>query len=223
MKGVGKPTPFVFLGAGAVICMDVTGVILAGGKSRRMGEDKRFLMVGETTLLARTVSVMTKKFSEVLIVIAQDSAPLVVSGCTVHRDLIAERGSLGGLYTGLTQATNKRIFIVACDMPFLKPEMIQRFVDRDPAADIVMAQLPDGLQPLHALYSKRTLPILERMAVAHELKIKNIAREPSLRTTIVLPAEWSGEDPLSQSFQNVNTPADLEAARCVLRHRSLPQ
>ncbi|MCC6139173.1 MAG: molybdenum cofactor guanylyltransferase [Nitrospira sp.] len=203
--------------------MAVTGVILAGGKSRRMGEDKRFLVVGEATLLARTVSVMTGKFPEVLIVIAQDSEPLAVSGCTVHRDLISDCGSLGGLYTGLTKATNERIFIVACDMPFLQPEMIQRFVDRDPAADIVMAQLPDGLQPLHALYGKRALPILERMAVAHELKIKNIALEPSLRTTIVLPAEWSDEDPLAQSFQNVNTPADLEAARSALRHRSLIQ
>mgnify|MGYP003349625778 FL=1 len=112
--------------------MDVTGVILAGGKSRRMGEDKRFLLVGEATLLDRTVSVMSNLFPEVVIVIAQDSAPLTVAGCTVHRDLIADCGSLGGLYTGLEKAVNRRIFAVACDMPFLNPDMIQWFVDRDP-------------------------------------------------------------------------------------------
>jgi molybdopterin-guanine dinucleotide biosynthesis protein A len=198
--------------------MNVTGVILAGGKSRRMGEDKRFLMVGEATLLARTVSVMAKLFPEVLIIIAQDSSPLTVGGCTVHRDLIADCGSLGGLYTGLAQAANERVFAVACDMPFLNPDMIRWFVDRDPAADIVMARLPTGLQPLHALYGKRALPVLERMATSHELKIQQIASEPSLRTTFVSPAEWGARDPLSRSFQNVNTPADLEAARAALRH-----
>ena len=70
--------------------MHVTGVILAGGKSRRMGEDKRFLQVGEATLLDRTVSVMSRLFPEVLIIIAQDSAPLAVTGCIVYRDLVAD-------------------------------------------------------------------------------------------------------------------------------------
>ncbi|MEQ1793421.1 MAG: molybdenum cofactor guanylyltransferase [Nitrospira sp.] len=203
--------------------MDVTGVILAGGKSRRMGEDKRFLTVGESTLLSRTVSVMTGLFQEVLIIIAQDSPPLTVLECTVHRDMIADCGSLGGLYTGLAKAATDRIFVVACDMPFLNPEMIRWFVECDPAADIVMARLPSGLQPLHALYGKRTLPVLERMATSQKLKIQDIVSEPSLRTTFVLPAEWGERDTLAQSFQNVNTPADLEAARAALRHRSLPQ
>lgn len=203
--------------------MNVTGVILAGGKSRRMGEDKRFLQVGEATLLDRTVSVMAKLFPEVLIIIAQDSPLLTVAGCTVYRDLIADCGSLGGLYTGLAQATNERVFVVACDMPFLNPDMIQWFLVRDSSADIVMAQLPDGLQPLHAVYGKRAVPVFERMASSHELKIRNIASDPSLRVTVVSPAEWGERDPLARSFQNVNTPADLEAARAALRNQAQTQ
>ena len=199
--------------------MNVTGVILAGGKSRRMGEDKRFLQVGEATLLDRTVSVMSRLFPEVLIIIAQDSAPLAVTGCIVYRDLVADCGSLGGLYTGLAQATNDRIFVVACDMPFLNPEMIRWFVARDCSADVVMAHLPDGLQPLHAVYGKRAVPVFERMAASHELKIRNIASDPSLRVTVVSPSEWGDRDPLAQSFRNVNTPADLEAARAALRNQ----
>ena len=203
--------------------MNVTGVILAGGKSRRMGEDKRFLHVGEATLLDRTVSVMAMLFPEVLIVIAQDSPPLTVSGCTVYRDLIADRGSLGGLYTGLVQARNERIFVTACDMPFLNPDMIRWFVARDSSADIVMARLPDGLQPLHAVYGKRVVPVLERMALSHELKIRNVASDPSLRVIVVSPSEWGERDPHAQSFRNVNTPADLEAARAVLRKQAQTQ
>ncbi len=200
--------------------MNVTGVVLAGGKSRRMGEDKRFLHVGEATLLDRTVSVMAKLFPEVLIIIAQDSLPLTVSRCTVYRDLIANCGSLGGLYTGLARATNERIFVAACDMPFLNPDMIRWFVARDFSADIVMAQLPDGLQPLHAVYGKKAVPVLERMALSHELKIRDIASDPSLRVTVVSPSEWGERDPHAQSFRNVNTPADLEAARAALRNQA---
>lgn len=197
--------------------MNVTGIILAGGKSRRMGEDKRFLPVGEATLLERVVSVMIPLFPEVLIVIAQDSPALAVSGCTVHRDVVADCGSLGGLFTGLVKAANQRVFVAACDMPFLNPDMIRWFLEYDALADIVMAALPSGLQPLHALYGKQALPVFERMVAVRELKIQHIASEPSLRTTLVTPAHWGARDALAQSFQNVNTPADLDAARAALR------
>ena len=95
----------------------VTGVLLAGGKSRRMGEDKRYLVVGEQTLLERGLDLLRSIFQEVLVVIAQDSPPLDVDARVV-RDLVPDCGSLGGLYTGLTQATTLYIFVVACDMPF---------------------------------------------------------------------------------------------------------
>lgn len=193
--------------------LDATGVILAGGKSRRMGEDKRFLKIGEATLLNRAIHVMTHVFSEVLVVIAQDSPGLDVPGCQVHRDLIPDCGSLGGLYTGLMQASRSRMFVVACDMPFLNPDMIRWFLARDQEADIVMAQLETGLQPLHAVYRKRALPYLQHMVEERHLKIQSIAAEPSLRVTIVYPSEWKTMDPLSRSFQNVNSPAELQAAR----------
>ena len=193
--------------------IDVTGVILAGGKSRRMGEDKRFLTVGTATLLDRCRSAMMGVFQEVLIITAQDSPPLEGAGCCVHQDLIPDCGSLGGLYTGLKLATCGRVFVVACDMPFLNQEMIQFFVNRDSEADVVMGRLPSGLQPLHAVYGKRAFPCFERMASARHLKIQDIVSESSLKVTVVSPSEWAHIDPASQSFQNVNTPADLAAAR----------
>lgn len=202
---------------------EVTGVILAGGKSRRMGEDKRFLTVGTATLLERCRLVMVNSFPEVLIVTAQDSPPLEGHGCHVHQDLIPDCGSLGGLFTGLTLATHSRIFVVACDMPFLNQEMIRFFVTRDPAADVVMGRLPSGLQPLHAVYGKRALPFLERMARARKLKIQDIVSESSLKITIVSSSEWASLDPTSQSFQNVNTPADLDAARATASRSSVSQ
>jgi molybdopterin-guanine dinucleotide biosynthesis protein A len=194
---------------------EVTGVLLAGGKSRRMGEDKRHLVVGEQTLLERGLRVLQSIFQEVLVVIAQNSPPLGIDARVV-RDLVPDCGSLGGLYTGLTQATTPYIFVVACDMPFLNQAVIAQFTSRRAATDIVMAKLAARLHPMHALYSKRCLPVVDQMIGARQFKIQEIVSELSLRVRYVTEADLRSIDPSGHSFYNVNTMADLEAARSLL-------
>jgi molybdopterin-guanine dinucleotide biosynthesis protein A len=191
---------------------EVTGVLLAGGKSRRMGEDKRFLAVGDQTLFARSLAVLRSVFHRVLIVIAQDSPP-VESDAPVLRDLIADCGSLGGLYTGLKQADTEWVFAVACDMPFLDPAAIRHFVDIRGDVDVVMAKLSRGLQPMHALYHRRCLPVMEALMRMRDLKIQRLADHPTLRVRLVTADELGLIDPDGRSFCNINTPADLAAAR----------
>jgi len=194
---------------------DVTGVLLAGGKSRRMGEDKRYLVVGEQTLLERGLSVLRSIFKEVLVVIAQDSPPLDVDARVV-RDLVPDCGSLGGLHSGLTEATTPYIFVVACDMPFLDPAVIAQFTSRRASADIVMAKLEARLHPMHALYGKRCLPAVEQMIRARQLKVQEMVSHASLRVRYVTEADLLTTDPCGRSFHNVNTPADLAMARSLL-------
>ncbi len=194
---------------------EVAGVLLAGGKSRRMGEDKRHLVVGEQTLIERGLAVLQSIFCEVLVVIAQDSPPLSIDARVV-RDLVPDCGSLGGLYTGLTQATAPYIFVVACDMPFLNQTVMTQFTSRRETADIVMARLADRLHPMHALYSKRCLPALEEMIRARQFKIQEVVSHSSLRVHYVTEADLLTIDPSGHSFYNVNTMADLEAARSLL-------
>lgn len=194
---------------------DITGVLLAGGKSRRMGEDKRYLIVGEQTLLERGLAVLRSIFQEVVVVIAQDSPALEVDARIV-RDLVPDCGSLGGLYTGLTAATTPYIFVVACDMPFLDQAVISQFTSRRTSTDIAMAKFAGRLHPMHALYSKRCLPAIEQMVSARQLKIQEIVSCKSLRIQYVTETDLIGLDPSGRSFQNVNTPADLEVARSLL-------
>jgi molybdopterin-guanine dinucleotide biosynthesis protein A len=200
--------------------IEVTGVLLAGGKSRRMGEDKRYLVVGEQTLLERGLGVLRSMFHEVLVVIAQDSAPLDIDARVV-RDLVPDCGSLGGIYTGLTQATSPYIFAVACDMPFLNQAVITQFTNRRDTADIVMARLATRLHPMHALYGKGCLSAMEQMIVARQLKIQELVSHASLRVQYVTEADLLSIDPSWRSFHNVNTPEDLEAA-CSLLARIPP-
>jgi len=200
--------------------IEVTGVLLAGGKSRRMGEDKRYLVVGEQTLLERGLGVLRSMFQEVLVVIAQDSAPLDIDARVV-RDLVPDCGSLGGIYTGLIQATSPYIFTVACDMPFLNQAVITQFTTRRDTADIVMARLATRLHPMHALYGKGCLPAMEQMIVARQLKIQELVSHASLRVQYVTEADLLSIDPSWRSFHNVNTPEDLEAT-CSLLARIPP-
>ena len=193
----------------------MTGILLAGGKSRRMGEDKRHLLLGEQTLLERGLGVLRSIFQEVLVVIAQDG-PLLGVDARVVRDLVPDCGSLGGLYTGLMQATTPCVFVVACDMPFLDQRVIAQFTSRKTTADIVMAKLAARLHPMHALYGKRCLPVVEQMIRARQLKIQEMVSQSSLRVQYVTEENLITIDPSGRSFYNVNTLADLEAARSLL-------
>ncbi len=197
---------------------DVTGVLLAGGKSRRMGRDKRVLAVGEETLFARSLAALSSVFQHVLVVVAQDTDRLEIDA-PVLRDLIPDCGSLGGLYTGLKQAGNEWVFAAACDMPFLDSATIRHFVGLKHEGDVVMAKLRHGLQPMHALYHRNCLPVMESLIQARDFKIHRLADHPSLRVRLVPPEELHLLDPDARSFDNINTPDDLDAARLVHEKR----
>lgn len=196
--------------------ISLTGVLLAGGKSRRMGRDKRFLELNGRTLLDRAVSVFESLFEEVLIVVAEPTPELGGLRHRVVTDLIPGRAALGGLHAGLSYAAWPKVFAAACDMPFLSQPVIRRMVELAPHADAVIAQLADGLQPMHAVYSKGCLPYLERMARSGHLKLQDLCREPGLSVRLVSEEDLRGVDPQFLSFMNINTPADLEFARKLL-------
>jgi len=193
---------------------EVTGVLLAGGKSRRMGQDKRFLRIGDKTLIECSLGVLRSLFQTVLIVIAQDSDPLDAE-VPVLRDLVPNCGSMGGLYTGLRQAATDHVFVVACDMPFLHPSVVHHLVSLRAGADIVMAEGPHGLHPTHALYGRPCLPVLEELIRTQRIKIQDMVKHPALRVRLVTQAELSPVDPEGRSFFNINCPSDLDVAEAM--------
>lgn len=195
---------------------NMTGVLVAGGQSRRMGRDKRFLELGGQTLLERALSVLQSLFPEVLIALAEPLPQLKGNGYRVVTDLIPARATLGGLYTGLASASHPSIFAAGCDMPFLNPAAIRRLAKLGAQADVVMPKLATGLQPMHAVYSKACLPHLERMAKAQELRVQDLAEVPGLTVRLVFEKDFLDVDPQLLSFFNINTPADLEFARKLL-------
>ena len=160
-------------------------------------------------------------FDEVLLVTAQEDYDCSHLPVRLVTDKIPQKGSLGGLYTGLMEAKNILTFVVACDMPFLLKESISRLCLL-PHSDVLVVKLPNGIQPLHARYSKRCAPIIEQMIQEGDLKIQNLISRSGLTVKIIEETLFDDIDPYRQSFMNINTPADLELARKTSSHSSLP-
>lgn len=191
---------------------DVSGVLIAGGKSRRMGHDKRFMKVGGESVFARTLSILRATFVENIVVLAEPIELLDPQNCPVVYDLIPDTGSLGGLYTGLMTATRPRVFAVACDMPFLDPHVIRIMLSHSRRADVIVASLLGRFQPMHAVYSKRCTSFLQTMVQRHELKIQRLFQQDALQIAILTENDLRAFGPEFRSFQNINTPHDLALA-----------
>ncbi|MDE3017405.1 MAG: molybdenum cofactor guanylyltransferase [Nitrospirota bacterium] len=194
----------------------MTGLLLAGGKSRRMGRDKRFLELGGRTLLERSLSVLDSLFAEVIVSVAEPLPELRELRARVVTDIIPDCATLGGLYTGLFSSSYPRVFAAACDMPFLAVPLIQRMIDLGRDADVVMVRLANGLQPMHAIYSKACLPHLEQMLRVKNLRVQELLSASGLSVKILSEDDVRDADPQLLSFLNVNQPADLEFARKLL-------
>ena len=188
-------------------------MVLAGGKSKRMGMDKRHLSVHGKPLLDRVTSVLLELFPEVLLVLAEEDISKQDDRIRIVTDLVPGCAAVGGLYTGLYHSLHPRVFVVACDMPFINPAVIELFLQKADATDIVLAQLVTGLQPLHGLYSKHCLPFLKAMLDARNLRLQNIADQQGLAVHRIPEAEIKPLDPQLLSFLNLNSPADIELAQ----------
>ena len=182
-----------------------------------MGQDKRNLMISGTSLFNHGLHVLESVFSEIIIVFATMSQVVDTMSHRVVTDLIPDKGSAGGLYTGLTYASNPQAFAVACDMPFLNPAVIRKVCQLSDSQDVTMVKLSNGLHPMHSVYSKQCIPVLRDMINAGHLRIQDLLLQKDLKTKLLGPEAVQEIDPQFKSFLNVNTPADFEIAERLIR------
>ena len=189
-----------------------TGIVLAGGRSVRMGKDKASLELSEQTLLSRVVETVSLVCPEVIIAggeqgLADDLGPDVrwVS------DPPGSVGPLAGVTAGLQAARHDACLIVACDMPFLNPALLSHLVDRLGTFDAVVPISQGVSQYLHAAYSRSsatTAQALLRLDARsmHEVIVR-------LQVLYLSEEHCSRIDPTGLSCFNMNTPADLDLAQ----------
>lgn len=188
----------------------ITGVILAGGESRRMGCDKSLLPVEGARFIDHIYRRLVALFDEVIIVTNSPGLYADIP-CRKVPDIYYGKGALAGIHSGLCHARHERIFAVACDMPFLNAEVIHGLCLQADQGAVVVPQSPRGPEPLHALYHKSCLPAIE--AVLDDGRRRIIAFFSEVRVHEVSLAELALHDPEGRSFRNINTPEEYFQCR----------
>lgn len=197
-------------------------IVLAGGRSSRLGRDKTALDFGGRTLLSRTVAGLADHFDTVVVSLgAQSRRPgeldeldKLPAETIVAKDIFEGRGPLGGIHAAMTAVEAEYYFAAACDMPFLDPRLGLAMLDHAARGgfDVVIPRTPDGrTHPLHAVYGHSCLPHIQRQLEDNMNKI--IMFFDKVHVRYFERDDIVEIDPQMLSFFNINTEKDLERAR----------
>lgn len=183
--------------------MQITGIILTGGKSRRMGSDKALLDLNGKTLLEHSID-LCKPFCE-NILISSNNTNHSVSGFEMVPDEKPDCGPMGGIYTCLKKSKTDWSFIISVDSPFVEPTFITNVLNEIGEFDAIIPIHSKGKEPLIALYHKNSLVEIGKMMEAENFKMHNLIN--SINVKWIESANWIKKYP--KLFHNINRPEDL--------------
>lgn len=185
---------------------DITGVLLAGGKSSRMGYDKACIEVAGQPLVAKSLDLLCRSFATVLISgdrpdLAQPDIPAIAD--------IYPGSALGGIYTGLRAAKTDWIFVAPCDMPYPDSRILKLLVKQRRGFDAVVPRTPAGYEPVFALYHKSCMKHMKEMLQQGQYRIYDFYQRINIHylDSQQMPEGWE------RSLLNVNTPEQLDELR----------
>lgn len=198
--------------------MEISGIILAGGKGLRLGRDKALETINGRDLLHRVVSRLSFLESDIVIVATEKQRLSWFGdypGVKIVTDIYPDKGPLGGIYTGLVTSDTRYNLVVACDMPFLSQPLLGYMVQLSANFDLVIPRWNGLVEPLHAVYSKDCLAAMESTLKQGILSVTKLLS--LVRVRYVEAEEIERFDPKHLSFFNVNTEADLAMAKEIAR------
>ncbi len=189
---------------------DVTVFVLAGGKSTRMGADKAFVMLDGRSLLARALDLARSVTSDVRIV--GDPAKFAAFAPVVE-DIFRNCGPLGGIHAALRASPTELNLILAVDVPFVSPALLQYLIGRarESPATVTVAQAGGRRQPLCAVYRREFADAAEQALRAERYKIDALFE--SARTQLITEAELGSAGFSQTMFRNLNTPGELRTVQ----------
>lgn len=186
-----------------------TAIVLAGGKSARMGFDKQTIMKNDQRLVDETIRRLRRVFSDI-IVVTKTPEYYTHLDVTTTQDVLPSTGPLAGIHAGLLQSKADYAFVLACDMPYFNPDYA-RFMEQHmrPEDTGILTALDDGwIEPFHAYYGKALIRPIEDYLSQGKRNIRDLAWDNGVQ---FLPEKHIlSMDPDKRLFQNLNTPEDLE-------------
>ena len=184
----------------------------------RLGRDKVFETVGDRNLLDLVIDRVTPLSRETILVTASNKALIKsekYSGLKAVTDIHPGKGPLGGVYTGLITSSSFCNLVVASDMPFLNPALLNHMMEILADFDVVVPRVGDFMEPLHAVYTKNCLKPMELLLKQDKLSVHRLF--PMVRTRYLETDEIETFDPAHLSFFNINTQSDLLKAEEIAR------
>ena len=192
---------------------EMTGVVLAGGRSSRFGTNKALADWKGAPLVQSVVDSLLEVMPKVLVVTKNVSelAFLKSARVTVVEDLCADGHPMGGIFTALSGLETRHAFVAACDMPFVRPALIKALWHSRADYDAVIPVWRDKRQPLCGVYSRGCVGMIRASIAEDSLGIKHLF--DLLRTRFMLEKEVAGVDPQGLSFMDIDTREDYERAK----------
>lgn len=194
------------------------GIILAGGRGVRLGGDKVNLKLHNRLILDLVIERLKLVASEIIVVTSEqlyDKITKLINNLFIVTDMIPNKAALGGIFTGLKYTSKMYNFVVACDMPFLNPGLLNYMSSICVGYDAIVPRVDDYIEPLHSIYSKRCLDQIYSLISNNNLNIFPLFS--ILDTKFIEKEEIAKYDPEFLSFFNINTMADLNKAEEIMR------
>ena len=185
-----------------------TAIILAGGNSRRMGRDKATLPFADTTLMQAVIATMQQLFPATLVSVRQIRPEICLPQVC---DTQADGGPLAGLVTTLSRVATPWAFVVACDMPFISPALVEQLAGHRAQQQAIVPVVHGQLQPLAAFYSTGCIPLLRASLSLGNKSLSGALKH--LKVCYVDETQMLRADPQLRSFFDLDTPQDLTIAQ----------
>ncbi|MBI5730009.1 MAG: molybdenum cofactor guanylyltransferase [Ignavibacteriales bacterium] len=188
---------------------DVTGIILAGGKSSRMDVNKSFLKLGNQTIIERITVLMKSIFKEVII-ITNTPAEYAFLQLPLYEDIFKGKGPLGGIHSGLTYSKTETNFVSSCDIPLMTKEMIEYIIEYKSDKPIKFCEAAGYHQPLAGVYEKKVIAEIEKVIINNDETIDKSFHHflKRVNAEIIHPEELPFYN--DEVFFNINTPDDYK-------------
>jgi len=191
----------------------MTSIILAGGKSSRLGRNKALQVIDGRSLIQWVVDSLSIFSAEIIIVTASGEAIPCYSTVEIKTvaDIYPEKGPLVGIYSGLRSSSSSRAVAVGCDTPFLSVSLLRYMTQIHSIYDVVVPRMKNKLEPLCAVYSENCSNPIQRLLEQDELRIDRLFG--MVKVKYIGEDEVNRFDPEHLSFFNINSQADLDRAR----------
>lgn len=192
--------------------MKLSVVIQAGGESRRMGQNKALLPFMGQSLIERVIS-RIKVISEEILITSNEPNLFDFLHIPVFADLVPDRGALGGLFTAFSITHTPLVAVVACDMPFVNPQLLEAQIKSlvDQNKDCMVPRHQNGTEPFHAVYRREVCCAAVKASL--DLEHKRVdSWFPVVHMGFFEAEEITRYDPSGNAFFNINSPEDYQQA-----------